>query len=407
MASMAAGQAFAQTGGGPTSEQYFDEIMARVDPEDEEFDAFGWPSSGRFPQLSKHAQAYVDFNRRLWKEYGVTYALTPTLMMQKGTQGGNHDFTANEQVNGLFAWRVLNKTPVGTGIFLLNFLHVGQMTTTSGVDASQSLGINYFISDSIVNTNIVKALLWQQQFPGEYVTLKLGHGEISGVVNGCRYACDDTKSFLSTPLSAYPASTLPGQGTMISAIFQPVEGISLELAAADALGDGKLDFKRVFDTHDLAYAAALKFVNPFKSVGDGEYRFGYYRVDPTGQGTPSSQSATRGYSIHLDQDFGDIGVFAKYNRALERKGSIKQSGAVGVVWKKPFGYDEDWLGVGFGWSDPTASNSKNEYVAEAYYRLQLTPFIDVTPAVMLVLNSSNKPDDGIEAVVTLRARGRF
>lgn len=392
---------------GPTTEQYLEDVMERVDDELDEFDAFGWPLRGRFPKLSKPAQSYVDFNRRLWNKRGMTYGFTPTLMMQKGTQGGNHDFTANEQINGLFAWRILNKTRVGTGLFVFNFLHVGQLSNTRGVDFSQSFDISYFTSDSVANTDVVKALLWQHDFPGEKLMLKLGHGEISGVINGCRYACDDTLSFLSTPLSAYPASTLPGQGPMISATVQPIDGMFFELAVADALGDGKLDFQRVFRTDDLAYAGALKFVNPFESVGDGEYRFGYYKIDPTGQGSPSAQAASDGYSIHIDQDFGELGAFAKYNRAFERKGPIERSASAGIVWKKPFGFDEDWLGVGVGLSDPSAADSKREYVTEAYYRLQLTPFIEITPAIMLVLNSSSNPENDTEAVFTLRARGKF
>jgi len=77
------------------------------------------------------------------------------------------------------------------------------------------------------------------------------------------------------------------------------------------------------------------------------------------------------------------------------------------VWTKPFGNDEDWWGLGFGWVDPTAPGSNNEYVVETFYRLQLTPFVQVTPDAMMVINPSNNPDRDVEGVFSLRVRGHF
>ncbi|MGA9443512.1 MAG: carbohydrate porin [Methyloceanibacter sp.] len=57
--------------------------------------------------------------------------------------------------------------------------------------------------------------------------------------------------------------------------------------------------------------------------------------------------------------------------------------------------------------DPTASNTNDEYVAETFYRLQLTPFIQVTPAAMLVMNPSKNADNNPEGVFSLRERALF
>ena len=82
------------------------------------------------------------------------YVFAPTVMMQVGTQ-------ANAQYQTAFGWRVLNKTRIGTAYFFFNDLHVTQLTRTSRGDFSQSLGINYFTSDSVANTDVIKALLWR------------------------------------------------------------------------------------------------------------------------------------------------------------------------------------------------------------------------------------------------------
>jgi len=389
---------------GPSLNQLFDEAVEKSD----EFDTFDWPAKGRVTLAPTILDAYVDFNRRLWNKYGITYLFAPTIMMQRGSQGGSQDFTANEQYNGIFVWRLLNETQIGTGYFVFSKLHLSQLTRTSGADFSQSLGISYFSSDSPANSEVIKGLLWRQDLPGDFLTLLVGHGEIAAVDNGCRYACDDTQSFLSTPLSSNPTRTLPGQGTGVGADFKLTKSMIVEAEVADASGDGTINFGRVFDTGRVAYATALKFENPFKPTGNGIYKFTYYSVDSTGQqGTSSFKKASQGLSIQVDQDFGDLGVFAKYSKTFERQGSIGQFASAGLVWKKPFGYDEDWLGLGVGWVDPTAANTNNEYVAEAYYRLQLTPIVQVTPSAMLVVNPSKNPDTDTEGVFSLRARAHF
>lgn len=399
--SVAASQTSANSG--PSTEQLFNQAIDKAD----EFEAAGWPPRGRFTISPERTEAYVEFNRRLWVNYGIAYLFAPTIMMQKGSQGGGQDFTANEQYQGLFAWRLLDKTRIGTGYFIFNNLHVSQLTRTSGADFSQSLGINYFSSDSPGNTETVKALLWRHQLPGDLLTLFVGHDELASLDGGCRYACDDTQSFFASPLSNNVARTLPGQGAGAGADIELVDGVILQGAAGDARGDGNLNFRRVFETGELVYAGALKFENPFKAVGNGLYKFTYYKVDATRQGTPAARSATQGLSIHVDQDFGELGVFAKYSKAFQRKGSVEQYAAAGLVWTKPFGNDEDWWGLGFGWVDPTAPGSNNEYVAETFYRLQLTPFIQVTPDAMMVINPSNNPDKNVEGVFSLRVRGHF
>ena len=396
--------AAASAQGGLSTETLFEDAKDKVD----DFDQFDWPPKGRFTLSQRATDAYVEFNRRLWNKYGILYIFMPTIMMQKGSQGGNQDFTANEQYQGFFAWRLLNKTRIGTSYFFFNNIHISQLTRTSGVNFSQSLGVNYFTSDSPANTETIKSLLWYHEFPGDILSVWVGHDEIVQLDTGCRYACDDTASFFSSPLSTNPARTMPSQGPLARVDVKLAKGVEIETAVADRQGDGNLNFNRVFENGRLAYASSLKLENPFKPVGDGLYRFTYYKVDSTGtRGTPSFQKVSQGVAIMVDQDFGDLGVFAKYSRAFQRKGSIEQYAAAGIVWTKPFGHAEDWLGLGFGWVDPTAANTKNEYVAEAFYRMQLTPFIQVSPGAMLVMNPTSNPDTNTEGVFSLRARALY
>ena len=110
--------------------------------------------------------------------------------------------------------------------------------------------------------------------------------------------------------------------------------------------------------------------------------------------------------IQLDQDFGKLGLFVKYHQAFKRKALAEKSAGGGIMWTAPFGNDEDQIGLGFGWIDPSAPNTNDEYVAETYYRMQLTPFVQLTADAVLTTNPS-RPNSDTEGVFSLRARGQF
>ncbi len=388
--------------GGATTEQSLQSLKDRI----AEWDSFGWPPRGRFTLSQEALDHYVAFNKRLWNKHGITYMIAPTVMAQFGTQN-KKNATANYQHNLLFYWRLFENKSIGKGQFVFNALQVRQLTNTTGVDFSQALGINYFTSDSPADTDALKALYWRQDFPGGYLNIRFGQVELAGINGGCTYACDDTKTFISSPLSANPASTLSGPGMGAIAEFTVGDHVSFEAGFGDGNGDGTLNPGRPFRTGELAYVAAVVLRDPFAELGAGQYRLSGYYVDPTKQGTTAAAASTRGVALHIDQDIGDFGLFAKYSRAFGRLGSVRQTGGAGIAWNNPFGNSEDTLGVGLGWVDPTAANTRDEFVAETYYRLQLTPLVTMSADAMLILNPSNNKNSNTEAVFTLRARAHF
>ena len=65
------------------------------------------------------------------------------------------------------------------------------------------------------------------------------------------------------------------------------------------------------------------------------------------------------------------------------------------------------MGFGFGWVDPSAAGTNSEYVAETFYRLQLTPLVTVTADGMAIINPSSNPNNNVEGVFSFRARAHF
>jgi hypothetical protein len=367
-----------------------------------------WPPQGRFTFSKSFATRYGRWNEVLWTDYGILALVAPTIMFQGGTQGSPDDYTANEQVQVLFGWEFLRETFAGNSAIVMDFLHLGQITDTTGVDFAQSLGISFFTSDSVADLNIFRSLGLRQVFPREILTLYVGHADAADVDAGSRYSQDDTQSFISLPLSSNPTRQMPGAGMGFGLDLRLGERLTLEAHVADALGDGHLKhISRMFRTGEVVVVSALKLENPFPRYGDGVYKLSGYWIDETQSG--SSDAAPSGWGLHLqvDQDFGDLGVFAKFGLSQERVGESDRYAAAGVVWTNPFGFDEDWLGFAFAWVHPTAPSSNDEFLIESFWRIQLTPFVQFTPDIQLIFDPSNRPSSNFEAVFTLRARMHF
>ncbi len=394
------GVAAAQSQGVPT-----DQLILDAERKAEEG---AWPPKGRFTISPTFTERYARFNEWLWKDHGVAYLVAPTIMFQGGTQGSPDNYTANEQVKVVFAWEFLRETVVGDSAFVLDYLHLGQLTNTTGVDFAQSLGINFFTSDSVGDSDVFRTLMWRQKFPGDVVTLYIGQAQAADIDGGSRYSQDDTTSFISAPLSTNPTRQLPGGGMGFGLDLKFADRWTFETHVADARGDGQLNhMSRMFRTGEVVVAAGLKLENPFPEHGDGLYKLSGYWIDETRAGTPNAEPAGWGLHLQVDQDFGDVGVFAKFGGTEERVGLIDRYAATGVVWKKPFGFEEDWLGFAFAWVHPTAPSTNDEFVTEAFWRIQVTPFMQFTSDVQFIYDPSDRPDTNFEAVFTLRTRMQF
>ena len=77
----------------------------------------------------------------------------------------------------------------------------------------------------------------------------------------------------------------------------------------------------------------------------------------------------------------------------------------GVAIDNIFGRGNDRVGLGLTWSRPSASALDDQGTVDAYYRVQVTPRIAVTPMIQLIIDPVRNPDE--DAVWVLGIRSRF
>jgi hypothetical protein len=69
-----------------------------------------------------------------------------------------------------------------------------------------------------------------------------------------------------------------------------------------------LNFTRVFDTAEVAYAGEALFRQQVAGLGVGEYRASAYHVDSI---AATGQASSDGWQLAVEQDLGDVGLFLR------------------------------------------------------------------------------------------------
>ena len=107
----------------------------------------------------------------------------------------------------------------------------------------------------------------------------------------------------------------------------------------------------------------------------------------------------------------DIGWFGRFGvGGSQVSGGASTQIGTGFVMEGPLEYlglvprlTNDYTGIAFVWSQPSATSKtayhRNEYVAETFYTLQLSPMMRLQPDLQIVWNPAFNPDPGPFTIV--------
>jgi hypothetical protein len=342
---------------------------------------------------------YAQFKERVSDETGFEYSTYYALMNHYGTQGGPDSQNLNGQLHSINAWTPYHGCEnAGTAIFY--FMHLAQYTQTTAAQLSTNVGLTSGINDSAGEIDMFRFAAWYQPLADGDIELYAGQFLLRDLYDIGTYGSDDTRNFVSQIMSSSPAETLPAPGLGFAATCRLTGDWYIGGGFTDANAQaGDLWNFDTFSQGDYASIGYLAYRGCVCGVGQANYQFNLYSVDATQQAAYS-----RGLSLILEQDIGEsYAVFFKYNRADKRQGDIQQSAAVALMIKGLCNWEDDLLGIGAGWGDPTAPTRRDEYVLEAFWRQQLTSSIQLTPNVQLWLDPSQTPGSDVQAVFSLRA----
>ena len=201
---------------------------------------------------------------------------------------------------------------------------------------------------------------------------------------------------------------LPGNGLGAFVVYRPQPNIMLRFGVHDANADVE---KSGFDTYDdeLFTIFELGFDPGLMPRVPGRPPHGHIHVSLWHQDERDDAGIDDGWGIGVSavQRFGRFTPFVRYGYAdVDATGPtpVKNMVNIGLVTDGIFGQANDRIGVGYTWSDPADRSLDEQDMIDAYYRVQLTPEIEIGPTLEVIFDPVRNPDDDTVYVWGFRTR---
>ncbi len=358
------------------------------------------------------------------EEKGISINLVQTTAFQQNFRGGlnthhAHDFSGDFRVNLTFDLDRMGLLDGG-----LVFIRLKE-TFNEGVKADVgSLSRTAFVLDE-GDESIVVDKWWYRQFLFDQ-KIEFRIGKLLTPVDLFDtpvYACNPWTQFLNANFTLNP--TVPHTKTLGAYLrVQPVEWFYFHMVGADAY------MRQTRTGFDTTFHGEAEFNGIWEAVftprlpsghGDlpGNYRFGWWYsgrkktrfIDDLGglRAVQTNRGDQGGY-LSFDQlvwkenddakDSQGIGLFARYGFADRRFNKIQHFWSMGAQYKGIIpGRDQDVLAFGVAQSILSSQFRHNvdaradrETVYELYYRIQLTPWCEITPDVQFITHPGGLKD---------------
>ena len=361
-----------------------------------------------FRPISNALSGYFKWKEQLKEDYGFSYTIEYSPQFQWGLLSSGH-YTGNDETNLIFQWAMVDRSEMKRGALIgwyqisrtfsddntSRFMRdVGIITPVNGGDTAPG---NY--------RDLWQMLAWEQWFLDDRLRIGVGKLTTRTFLNLNRYAVSDREDYLTPQLvnnTVVPFTARNGMGIFaqyltdngyLTGMIREADGTSEDISF-DTIDSGKWE-----------YAMELGLTpDDHLGLGEGIYRFTAYYTDSVGNGV-NAQPSGWAWAMSFDQDIGDrFGVFARYSYASEDWRAFKQRLGAGLQYKEPFGYQNDRLGLGAWWAEPTDKSLSEESGIEMFWKLQLAPNFEISPHLQLIFNPQDTARDDPVVIGSLRLR---
>ena len=342
-----------------------------------------------------------EFNDKLDEGIGLRLGFTYFALFQYTTPGPDPREAASGDFDFFGRWALLEGKDGSRGVFGFNLEHRHAYTDIPPSELNQSIGSAWRTTRGFTDSGFsFNELWWDQRLANDRISFRIG------TINQKHfYDLHKFKSqkwfFLATPYSDSPTMAFPRNGIGAVLRVSPLEELHITAGFGDANGKRRVGgFDTFFGDAEFFTAVDVAFTPTFDGLGDGRYSVTAWHTDATSdRGRPSG----RGFSALISQEIVEgVVPFARYGYGDGADLLIEHLVAVGVGIQGPFGRKDDVAGLGASWARPPVDDPREQWGVEAFYRFQLTPRIQVTPGVQLIINPSADPDEDVVGIFQLR-----
>ena len=349
-------------------------------------------------------EPYDALRERAKESLGLDWFVAYSYLYQHRSQGGNHKWTNNSELDALFVWDLVEHGSFGkgslTGMASRVWEHDNGATTA---EVTKSAGTSFALSDSD-QIEALRQFYWTQGTHDDRYQINFGQIEVPTFIDDNSYANNDRDSFVAETWLKTTRSSINIFGLGAMASVQPSDLFYLRGGFIDGNTNGENPKWSTFKRGEYIYVGEIGFTPNIEGWGSGIYRISPYFADKAKTGKQGS-----GISISFEQETPwDAALWLRGGVSDHRRNNFESFLGGGVVFTNPFGFDRDRIGLAFGWGRPDDSNSRdNTYLAETYWRAQLTERLEFGPDVQLHIKPAENQNRDIVAVGALRAMVRF
>jgi len=336
------------------------------------------------------------------EDAGITFTVDLAFIDQYADRvlRGQHNY-------GTFAWRTLGDWKLtsserwGQGRLNWNLLGAVGLDYDTG---SQTIDGNIG-SVSVPHTNVVPdpaaldELFWTQIAAAGRFVVHAGKINQNTHFDANRVANDGFRQFLGGALENNPSIPWPEYGGL-GALFRLQLGSDayVMLGAADSSSTEPFAFWKTVDDGSWYQLAELDLTRRIPGLGLGHYRLTPWHNHLSGEDG-------WGVGLSFDQELGSPHplAFFRFGVGDEDVTPVETFVSGGLAWQAPFARSGDVIGLGVAWSDPSPSaGARNETLLELFYRVRLSPSIELTPDLQLVFDPANNLGDDLVVIPGIR-----
>ena len=356
------------------------------------------------PQLLKPLVGpWLKLNDFLDAKIGLRLGVAYAMLGQVATQAPSGSSSAGGGILDILGkmklWGQKGANPGELG-FALRYRH--QIGGAVPLDLDQNIGsvTNTSASFGTGNKIEVKQAYLDQVFFSSRVLVRVGRFLPDDLFDA--YSLKSTRRFfLNSAFSDNPAVAFPDSGN--GALFQltPLKDFHVLIGATDTTGR-KLEDTGIHSKENVFGASEAVWSPDFGPFGKPVNRLMYWHTNSTDQSvTPNGN----GLTYTFEQQFpSGVTIFLRFAYSATAATSAQTLFSAGAGVDHPFGRSNAYTGVAVALARPSGGSTHNEKVAEAFYRLRVTAYFEVTGDVQVIFNPANNPSTS--AIGVFGARGR-
>jgi porin len=353
------------------------------------------------PETDRALAPWYALKQRLHRDHGLWFVVNYSALYQRATASRTG---VNSAAGGVFdAYGVWVPFARGTGWEgLLGFRIADQHAYGRSVAPSRfgsELGSSWGTALAFDLRELVPIeLWWEQHFFKDAFRIRAGKLDPFTIFDPLSLS-HPFEGFMSHPLTLNSTIAWPASGFGVLARANLLEGLYLHGGVFNANGDGS-NIDTFFERNEHLVMVQAGW-NPSFAFGKGDYRLTLWKAD---RRLIAGVAEGAGLSFMAEQEIGDLMPFLRYGHANGGATFLKNMVAAGLGFRKAFGRRSDVLAFGATWGEPLFPGLRTQYGLEAYYRLQLTNELALTPDVQVIFNPAQNPGVDCIGVFSLRAR---